>query len=99
MRWEKAAQLLHLARTLAASGEGVSITRLCGEFGVGRRTIERMMPAVEELFGPVERSRGDGGSLLYRLPTGAGDRLLTQVKAGELVELEHAIAAADASDT
>lgn len=98
MRAEKGVDLLRLARALTATGEGVSMEALCGEFGVGRRTIERRMAAIEGMFGPVEREDGDGRTKLYRLPGGAGDRLLTRLDARELAELEHAIAAAEASD-
>ena len=98
MRAEKGLELLQLARVLAASGEGVPMTRLCEEFGVKRRTIERRMGAVESLFGPIERIEGHGRSMFYRLPGGAGDRMLTRIEAKELAELEHATAAAEGSD-
>ena len=99
MRWEKAGELLRLARLLAGSGEGVPMARMCDEMGVGRRTVERMLGAVEAGFGPVERRRGDGAALLYSLPVGAGDRLLTAVRPAELAELEHAAEAARRTDT
>ena len=99
MRFDKTVQLLRTARMLAASAEGVPMARLVQEIGVGRRTIERMLGAIEELFGPVERLPGDGASKLYRLPQLTEGRMLTKVRADELAELSHAINAARSSDT
>ena len=94
-RWDKAVQLLRLARMLAASSEGLPMARLTEELGTGRRTVERMMGAVEEVFGSVDRLSGDGASYLYRLPIGGGERFLSAVRPPELAELGHAIEAAE----
>ena len=88
-RYVKAAELLRLARQLAGSAEGLLMSEMIEETGRGRRTIERMLAAMEELFGPVDRD-DEGGRLRYRLAIGAGDRWLTAPLAEEVVELAHA---------
>ena len=88
-RYEKAAELLRLMQLLAGSADGLTMDDMRAELGCGRRTVERMLAAIEAQFGVVERER-DGPRLRYRLPTGAGDRAFTRVRSHELIELDHA---------
>jgi len=53
-RFQPAIRLLRVALSLAASAEGRSVTELMHEFGLGKRTAERMVETLDELF-PVER--------------------------------------------
>ena len=45
MRHEKAQSLLHLARVLAGSAEGLTLDEMAEVAGTGRRTVERMRDA------------------------------------------------------
>ena len=47
MRHEKAQSLLHLARVLAGSAEGLTLDEMAEVAGTGRRTVERMRDALE----------------------------------------------------
>src|SRR5690606_25173193 len=54
MRHEKAAQVIELARRMAASAEGLTLEEMSRDMNVGRRTVERMRDAVLELFPQAE---------------------------------------------
>jgi predicted DNA-binding transcriptional regulator YafY len=69
MRLDKATALLHLARRLAGSAEGLSLEEVAGEFGVDRRTAERMRDAVRDLFPQMEEIR-KGRAKRFRIPGG-----------------------------
>lgn len=88
MRHDKTALVLELARRMAASAEGLTLDEMAQEFGLGRRTVERMRDAVMQLFPaaeevpdwPFKRWRIRGGlSAFEQAPTTA-----------ELVELNKA---------
>lgn len=89
-RYEKAAELLRLARRLAGSSEGLTMVELLAETRRSRKTVERMLGAIEGLFGPLDKEPEDGGRLRYRLSVGTGERWLTGMLAEEAIELEHA---------
>ena len=69
MRLDKATALLHLARRLAGSAEGLALEEIAAEFGVDRRTAERMRDAVRDLFPQLEEIR-EGRAKRFRIPGG-----------------------------
>ena len=88
MRHDKAAQVIELARRMAASAEGVTLDEMAQQAGVSRRSAERLRDAVLALFPqaeevsdpPTKRWRIRGGlSAFEQAPT-----------AEELVELAKA---------
>ena len=95
MRHDKAAMVIDLARRMAASAEGLTLEDIAREFGVARRTAERLRDAVIALFPqtdevsdpPHKRWRIRGGlSAFEQAPT-----------ATELIELAKAAQALRAS--
>jgi predicted DNA-binding transcriptional regulator YafY len=103
VRHDKAAQVIDLARHMAASAEGLSIDEMAGVMRVGRRTAERMRDAVMMLFPQVEevsdppskrwRIRG-GLSAFEQAPTATEMLELTKAAAGLRAAGEPARAAA-----
>jgi len=85
MRHEKAEILLRLARSLAASAEGLTLEEMAREAGVGRRTAERMRDALAALF-PQMEELADPPTKRWRIPQGL-DGLFQSPSAEELVEL------------
>lgn len=90
MRYERVADILRLATRLQGAG-GLTLDDIGSEFGVSRRTAERMRDAVERAFGPLEQEDADDGRRHWRLRSNAL-RDLVRVSADELVELETAAA-------
>ena len=88
MRHEKAEGLLGLARSLAASAEGLTLEEMAREAGVGRRTVERMRDALWSLFPQMEEVP-DPPTKRFRIPHGL-DGLFQSPTAEELVELSKA---------
>jgi predicted DNA-binding transcriptional regulator YafY len=85
MRHEKAQSLLHLARVLAGSAEGLSLDEMAEVAGVGRRTVERMRDALEQLFPQMEVIE-ELPNKRYRMTSGL-DGLFQAPTAEELVAL------------
>lgn len=85
MRHEKAQSLLHLARVLAGSAEGLTLDEMAEVAGTGRRTVERMRDALEQLFPQLECIE-DPPSKRYRMTAGL-DGLFQAPTAEELVAL------------
>ena len=85
MRHEKAEILLKLARSLAASAEGLTLEEMAREAGVGRRTAERMRDAIWALFPQMEEV-ADPPTKRFRIPQGL-DGLFQSPGAEELAEL------------
>jgi predicted DNA-binding transcriptional regulator YafY len=85
MRHEKAEILLRLARSLAASAEGLTLEEMAREAGVGRRTAERMRDALWALFPQMEEAP-DPPTKRFRIPQGL-DGLFQSPSAEELAEL------------
>ncbi|MCY4555455.1 MAG: WYL domain-containing protein [Chloroflexi bacterium] len=90
MRYEGLANIVRLAIRLQGAG-GLTLDEIGSEFGVSRRTAERMRDAVEQAFGPLEYEEADDGRRHWRLRSNAL-RDLIRVSADELVELETAAA-------
>ena len=95
MRHEKARTLLHLARALAGSAEGLTLDEMAAACGVGRRTVERMRDALEELFPQLEVV-DDPPTKRFRIPAGL-DGLFQAPTADELVALSKAAEAMHAA--
>jgi len=85
MRHEKAEILLRLARSLAASAEGLTLEEMARAAGVGRRTAERMRDALWALFPQMEEV-ADPPTKRFRIPNGL-DGLFQNPSAEELAEL------------
>jgi predicted DNA-binding transcriptional regulator YafY len=85
MRHDKALFLIELARSLAASAEGLTLDEMAESAGVGRRTAERMRDALEALF-PQMEAIPDGPSRRFRIPGGL-DGFVQSPTTEELVEL------------
>ena len=90
MRYERLADILRLAMRLQGAG-GLTLDDIEAEFGVGRRTAERMRDAVERAFGPLELVDAGDRRRHWRLRSN-GLRDLVDLSADELVELETAAA-------
>ena len=60
MRYERVADILRLATRLQGAG-GLTLDDIGSEFGVSRRTAERMRDALERAFGPLEHEDADDG--------------------------------------
>ena len=88
MRHEKAGGLLQMARTLAATAEGLTLEEMAADAGVGRRTAERMRDALLTLFPQMEEV-ADPPTKRFRIPHGL-DGLFQSPNAEELVELSKA---------
>lgn len=74
MRYEKPARLIELALRLGADSEGLTIEEIAGGLGVGRRTVERMLLALEKLFSQLEARIVDShGTKRWRVPRAALD--------------------------
>jgi predicted DNA-binding transcriptional regulator YafY len=80
--------LLGLARSLAASAEGLTLEEMAREADVGRRTAERMRDALWSLFPQMEEV-ADPPTKRFRIPHGL-DGLFQSPTAEELVELSKA---------
>ena len=85
MRHEKAQSLLHLARVLAGSAEGLTLDEMAEVAGTGRRTVERMRDALEQLFPQMEVIE-EPPSKRYRMTSGL-DGLFQAPTAEELAAL------------
>ena len=89
--YERAEDLLRLGFLLQGSRGGVSLDEIRREFGVGRRTAERMRDAALRLFPQMEEAPTDGPVKRWRLPGGA----LTGLVSPEPRELEELSLAAE----
>ncbi|MBO0734601.1 MAG: WYL domain-containing protein [Methylocapsa sp.] len=95
MRSEKPAELLRLARALAASAEGMTLAEMAAFSRIGRRTAERRRDAVEAVFGPLERIE-DGRQVKFRMNARGLGNFAAAPTAQELAELENAARAYEA---
>jgi predicted DNA-binding transcriptional regulator YafY len=96
MRSEKPAELLKLARALAATAEGMTLDEMAEFSGVGRRTAERRRDAVEDVFGPLDRI-DDGRLVRFRMSGRGLGSFATAPTSEELAELENAARACAAA--
>src|SRR5688572_33475435 len=77
MSFLKAEQLLALATMAAGRRIGVTLEEITSEFGITKRTAQRMVQALERQFPDVEASFGDDGRKRWRLPQAVLRDLLT----------------------
>jgi predicted DNA-binding transcriptional regulator YafY len=92
MRSEKPADLLKLARALAASAEGMTLDEMAEFSKVGRRTIERRRDAIEDVFGPLGRIE-DARQIRFRMNGRGLGSFAVAPSSEELAELENAVRA------
>ncbi len=89
MRYAKKGRLLKLALRMQGSPGGISLRDIEEEFGVGRRTAERMRDAVLDLF-PEKEVETDERTKRWRILPGTLNPLI-RFSADELADLEAAI--------
>ena len=89
MRYARLADIVRLAIRMQGLRGGVTLDDIQAEFGVGRRTAERMRDAVEGAFAPLETVESDDNKRHWRLRSDALRRLVP-LSAEELAELEAA---------
>ncbi len=96
MRYEKLVALVQLAIRLQGRVGGMTIDDIRDEFGVSRRTAERMRDAVEQAFGPLLPVETADRRRHWRLNTKSLSGLI-ELRPEELVELESAASSLDRS--
>ena len=89
MRYERLAQVLDLALELQASRRGLTLADIQERFGVGRRTAERHLQALEMVFGWMETVESDDRRKHWRMRAPSW-RQLVRVSPDELAELNAA---------
>lgn len=75
MRYGRQEDLLKLALRMQGSAEGLSIADIEREFGVSRRTAERMRDAILRAYPQVEERLGTHGQKYWRFPPGTLGRM------------------------
>ena len=96
MRYERLTEIVRLATCLQASRGGMTMDDIEKEFGVSRRTAERMRNAVEEAFGPLETVDTGGKRIHWRLRS-RRLRDLMRIAPEEIADLESAAGSLDRS--
>ena len=92
MSFTKAADLLRLAEMAASRYSGVSLTEIEGEFGVDRRTAQRMTRALEEMFPHCTTRTDDERRKFWKLRGDEARLMLAQgIRDSELAAVELAI--------
>ena len=86
MRYERLSDITRLAIRLQGLRGGMTIADIQQEFGVSRRTAERLRDAVEQAFGPLDTVEGGGRQIRWRLQS-VSLRQLVRVSSDELAEL------------
>ena len=76
MRYARQEDLQKLALTLQGSAEGICLVDIEREFGVSRRTAERMRDAVRNAYPQIEEILGDSGRKYWRFPPGSLGRMV-----------------------
>ena len=71
MRYARQEDLQKLALTMQGSAEGICLVDIEREFGVSRRTAERMRDAVRNTYPQIEEILGDSGRKYWRFPPGS----------------------------
>ena len=89
VRYERLTDIVRLAIRMQGLHGGVTLDDIQAEFGVGRRTAERMRDAVEGAFAPLETVDSDDNKRHWRLRSDALRRLVP-LSVEELAELEAA---------
>lgn len=96
MSFQKAADLLRLAEMATARYSGVSLTDIEAEFGVDRRTAQRMTRALEDMFQNCTTKTDDERRKFWKLNAQDARLILAQgVRDSELSALEIAVRRAE----
>lgn len=96
MSFQKAADLLRLAELATARYLGVSLTEIEEEFGVDRRTAQRMTRALEDMFPHCITRVDDERRKFWKLRADDARLMLAQgIRDSELAALELAIRRAE----
>ena len=96
MSFQKAADLLRLAELATARYQGVSLTEIEQEFGVDRRTAQRMTKVLEEMFPHFITRVDDERRKFWKLRADDARLMLAQgIRDSELAALELAIRRAE----
>lgn len=74
-RYARQEDLLRLALLMQGSAEGVSLDDIRAEFGVSRRTAERMRDAILNVYPQLDWCEGDRGERRWRFPAGVLGRM------------------------
>ena len=94
MRYERLTDIVNLAIRLQGTRGGLTMDDIVAEFGVSRRTAERMRDAVEAAFGPLQRVETGDNRIHWRLQS-TSLRGLVRITPEELAELESAASRLD----
>ena len=89
MRYERLTDIVNLAIRLQGARGGLTMDDIVAEFGVSRRTAERMRHAVEAAFGPLQSVETGDKRTHWRLQS-TPLRALVRITPEELAELESA---------
>ena len=89
MRYERLKDIVNLAIRLQGARGGLTMDDIVAEFGVSRRTAERMRNAVEAAFGPLQLVETGDRRIHWRLES-TSLRRLVRITPDELAELESA---------
>lgn len=91
MRYKKAQELFRLAQEMQRTRSGVSLRDIEEQFGISRRSAERLRDAVERVFPQMEAVDTDERTKRWRLPPGVVNSLIG-FTAEELAGLQNAVA-------
>ena len=94
MRYERLTDIVNLAIRLQGARGGLTMDDIVAEFGVSRRTAERMRHAVEAAFGPLQPVETGDKRIHWRLQS-TSLRGLVRITPEELAELESAASRLD----
>ena len=94
MRYERLTDIVRLATRLQGTRGGLIMDDIVAEFGVSRRTAERMRHAVEAAFGPLQAVETGDNRIHWRLQS-TSLRGLVRITPEELAELESAASRLD----
>ena len=96
MRYERLQDIVRVAIRLQGALGGLTLDDIRADFGVSRRTAERLRDAVEAIFGPLEMVDTGDNRRHWRLRSDALRRLVA-FSAGELTALASAAAVLERS--
>jgi len=89
MRYERLKDIVNLAIRLQGARGGLTMDDIVAEYGVSRRTAERMRNSVEAAFGPLQSVETGDRRIHWRLES-TSLRRLVRITPDELAELESA---------
>ncbi len=90
MAYEKMHHLLELAIRMQSDTEGVAVADICRQFGISRRTAERMLEFLRRKFPQLSETTGEKGIKRWRLPSGTLKNYIN-FSADEISALQNAL--------